>query len=219
MQGEASAVQNHPRMQSATTSVQDRQQQQQQQQHLQNMQTSFPMHGSGGSYHPLGGTNVSSSASSVKSQPHDFQIKQMPSQSGVPKFERPSPSIDPKGMQSSSLSTFTGNVALQQGSSNWKSSINKDQSSGPVSSSPYVKHEPIDHSNNQQNQSHTRGLQGLPSVSAGQTEQKFPPLGTPKDTSVEPLSPGVGLLNAASSGPSLTESPVTSLRDPHAQVI
>lgn len=244
MQGEASALQNHQRMQSATTAkfaeshsfpqlpqkgnsepshslpsaVQDRQQQQQQ--HLQNMQTSFPMYGSGGPYHPLGATNISSSTSSVKPQPHDFQMKQMPSQSGVPKFEMPTSSSDPKRMQSSSLSPFTGNVALQQGSANWKSSINKDQTSGHFSSSPYVKHEPIDHSNDQQNKSQMPGLQGLPSISAGQTEKKFPPLGTPKDNSLEPMSPGMGHLNAASNGPSFSESTsITSLEDTNAQVI
>ncbi|KAK4794487.1 hypothetical protein SAY86_012481 [Trapa natans] len=215
MQGESSSVQNHPRIQSAATPVQESQQQQLQ--HVQSAQSSFPVYASGGSYHSLGSTNVSSSVSSVKSQPHDFQIKQMPSQSGVPKLERPSPSTDPKRMQSSSLPVFSGNAALQQGSSNWKSSINKDKVSAPLPSSPDVKHEPADHYDDQQNQSHTRGLQELPTVSTGQAEQKFPPMGTPKDSAVGPLSPGIGLLNAASSGPSLTESPVISLEDPHAQ--
>ncbi|KAK4787251.1 hypothetical protein SAY86_011084 [Trapa natans] len=216
MQGESSSVQNHPRIQSAATSVQESQQQQLQ--HVQSAQSSVPVYVSGGSYHPLGGTNVSSSVSSVKSQPHDFQIKQMPSQSGVPKFERPGPSNDPKRMPSSSPSAFAGNAALQPGSSNWKSSINKDQVSAPLSSSSNVKHESIDHSNRQQNQSHTHGLQGLPTVSSGQTEQKFPSTGTPKDSAVETLSSGIGLLNATSSGPSLTESPVISSEDPLSQI-
>ncbi|XP_031399414.1 transcription initiation factor TFIID subunit 4b isoform X2 [Punica granatum] len=230
MQGEASALQNHPRMQSAPpakfseSTGQDREnssapiqglnKQQQQQQHPQNIQTSFPMYGSGGSYHPFGGTNVSGSASSIKSQPHDFQMKQMsnhqnmgPSQTGGigqamsapggPKFERPNSINDPKRMQSGSYSPFTNNVPSPQGSTPWKSSINKDQTSGPFSSSSY---ESTDQS-------------------AGQTEPKFPLSGTSKDNSLEPQSPGMSFLNAASTGSSLAESlPIASSEDPNVQV-
>lgn len=245
MQGEA-ALQKHPRMQSAATakftephsfpqlhqkvnsepshnlsstvhhrepsSSAPMQGLSRQQQHVQNMS----MYGSGGSYHPLGGTNASNSASSIKSKPGG--IGQPVGAPSVPKFERPNPTNDPKIMQSGSLSHFTGNVPLQQGSANWKSSINKDQTSGPLLSSPYVKHEQID--NNQQNKSHMHGLQGLPSFSAGQPEQKFPPLGTPKDSTVELQSPGMVLVNAASAGSLHSEPPpITSSEDPMAQVI
>ncbi|XP_031399430.1 transcription initiation factor TFIID subunit 4b isoform X4 [Punica granatum] len=157
MQGEASALQNHPRMQSAPpakfseSTGQDREnssapiqglnKQQQQQQHPQNIQTSFPMYGSGGSYHPFGGTNVSGSASSIKSQPHDFQMKQM----------------------------------------------SNHQNMGP---------------------SQTGGI-----------GQAMSAPGTSKDNSLEPQSPGMSFLNAASTGSSLAESlPIASSEDPNVQV-
>ncbi|KAL6995405.1 hypothetical protein U1Q18_005542 [Sarracenia purpurea var. burkii] len=51
----------------------------QQQQHLHFSQASFPVDGStGGSYRPFSGANVSSSASSLKHQPPDSQLRQGP---------------------------------------------------------------------------------------------------------------------------------------------
>ncbi|XP_048133439.1 transcription initiation factor TFIID subunit 4b-like isoform X2 [Rhodamnia argentea] len=247
IQGQTSALPQHPRMQPASTakfndsspsgqvhSTIDRNgpkageveripdsQFVQQQQHFQGMQT-FPKYGSPGGYHPLSGTNMNSSASSVKTQPNDTQMKQIPihqnlgsshpggstqamSLSTAPKFDRQHPNNDNKRTQSGSLPPFASNISLQQNSVPWKPSTTKDQSSGAFSSSAYVKHEPVDQSSDQQKQQ-LSSLQGLSSVSAGHLEQRIPISGTSRDNSFDPQSPGVGLLTPTSAGTSHQDS-------------
>ncbi|KAL4620359.1 hypothetical protein ACB092_06G148600 [Castanea dentata] len=88
-----------------------------QQQHLH-----FPpiYGGSGGNYHPNSVSNVNTSTSSVKPQPHDAQMRQISQHQNMsstqlggttqamsmPKFERPNSVNDPKRVQGGSLSHF-----------------------------------------------------------------------------------------------------------------
>lgn len=210
-------------------------QQQQQQQHFQNMPT-FPKYGSPGGYQPFSGTNMNSPASSVKTQPNDIQMKQIPihqnlgsshpggstqamSLATAPKFDRQHPNNDNKRAQSGSLPPFASNVSLQQDSVPWKPSTTKDQSSGAFSSSTYVKHEPVDQSSDQQ-KPQLSSLQGLPSVSAGHLEQRIPISGTTRDNSFDPQSPGVGFLTPTSTGTLHQDSLfATPAQDTNVQVI
>ncbi|XP_030458959.1 transcription initiation factor TFIID subunit 4b-like [Syzygium oleosum] len=205
-----------------------------QQQHFQNMQT-FPKYGSPGGYHPFSGTNMTSSTSSVKTQPNDTQMKQITihqnlgsshpvgstqamSLATAPKFDRQHPSNDNKRVQSGSLPPYAGNITLQQNSVPWKPSTTKDQSSGAFSSSVYVKHEPVDQSSDQQKQQ-LSSLQGLSSVSAGHLEQRIPISGTSRDSSFDPQSPGVGFLTPTSTGTSHQDSlSATPVQDTNVQL-
>lgn len=246
IQGQTSALPQHPRMQPASAakfndssssgqvhSTMDRNgpkageveripdSQFMQQQHFQNMQT-FPKYGSPGGYHPFSGTNMTSSASSVKTQPNDAQMKQIPihqnmgsshpggstqamSLATAPKFDRQHPNNDNKRAQSGSLPPFASNISLQQNSVPWKPSTSKDQSSGAFSSSVYVKHEPVDQPSDQQKQQ-LSSLPGLSSVSAGHLEQRMPISGSSRDNSFDPQSPGVGFLTPTGAGTSRQDS-------------
>ncbi|XP_030528566.1 transcription initiation factor TFIID subunit 4b isoform X2 [Rhodamnia argentea] len=189
----------------------------QQQQHFQNMQT-FPKYGGPGGVHPFSGKNVNCAAPSVKTEPNDLQMKQIPIHQNLgsiqpggaaqtmslvtaPKFNQQHPNNDNKIGQSSALPPFASNVPLQQNSVPWKLSTAKDQSSGAASSSAFVKHEPVDHSSNQQ-KPQLSSLNGLSSVSAGHLEQRVSIPETSRDNSLEQQSPGTGFLAPAITGTS-----------------
>ncbi|XP_030466584.1 transcription initiation factor TFIID subunit 4b-like [Syzygium oleosum] len=202
-------IRNGPKSGEVEQILESRLVQQQPQQHFQNMQT-FPKYGSPGGYHPFSGTNVNSAASSVKTEPNDLQMKQVPIHQSLgsiqpggaaqtislvtaPKFDRQHPNNDNKRGQSSALPPFASNVSLQQNSVPWKSSTAKDQSSGAVSSAAFVKQEPVDHSSNQQ-KTQLSSLHRSSSVSAGHLEQRVPILETSRDNSLEQQSPGTSFL-------------------------
>ncbi|CBI19420.3 unnamed protein product, partial [Vitis vinifera] len=107
--------------------------------------TPFTMYGSaGGNYHSYTGTNVNTSATSTKQQPHDSQMRQVPlhqnigsTQMGgtsqamnpmsVPKFERQSSVNDPKRVQGGSLPHPSNSSTLQQSSQQQKSQLSTPQ--------------------------------------------------------------------------------------------
>ncbi|KAL7175597.1 hypothetical protein ACSBR2_029236 [Camellia fascicularis] len=176
----------------------------QQQQHLHFSQSSFPIYGStGGNYgHPFSGTNVNSSAASLKQQPHDSQMRQGPvhqsigaTQLGtstqvmnvlnVPNFERQNPFSEPKRVQGGTLTHLTNNSTLQQNSVQWQSSTSKEQKNGALSSMTHVKQEPVDQGNEQQHKSQLSSPQGLSSFSPLQVERGNAITGTLEDETLE----------------------------------
>ncbi|CAA2999138.1 transcription initiation factor TFIID subunit 4b isoform X1 [Olea europaea subsp. europaea] len=133
----------------------------QQQQHLHFSQASFPTYGSPGSSYPP------YSATSLRQQPHDSQMRQATAHQNmnanqlgpttqamnmmnVPKFGRPNAFGEPKKMQPGALSHTNNNTTLQQNPVQWPSSSSKEQKIGVSSSMSYVKQEPVDQSNDQQ---------------------------------------------------------------------
>ncbi|KAJ4701641.1 Transcription initiation factor TFIID subunit 4B [Melia azedarach] len=201
----------------------------QQQQHLHFPQTSFSMYGTNsGNYHPYNGSNATPPGSSLKSHPHDSQMRQIThhqsmgsTQSGgasqpmnmmsVPKFERQNSGNDLGKIQGGSVSHFTNNSTLQQNSVPWQASANKEQS-GPLSSMTYVKPEPIDQGTDQQHKLVSSTPQGL---SAAQVEQGNTIPGTLKDDAVEKQSPRMGFSASTSIVPSNSVSPSTTQLDPN----
>lgn len=203
----------------------------QQQQHLH-----FPSaYGSTGSnYNPYSGM-TSSSAASLKAQPHDSHLRQIPHQNigpnhlggatqgmnviGMTKPDRQNSINDTKRMPGGSLSPIVNNTASQQTPNTWQTSTNKEQSSGLLSSVSYVKKEPNDLSTEQQHRHHLSKLQGLPSVSSSQIEpgngnqgalkDEFP-RGLPASTSMPPTT--------SSLLPSNSASPIISQMEPSGPV-
>lgn len=151
----------------------------QQQQHLH-----FPSAygSSGGNYNPFSGT-TSSSSSSLRPQPHDSHMRQIPPQSiglnhvggatqgsfGTVKLERQNSYSDPKRMPGGSVSPAVNNTASQQNLNPWQQS--NEQNSGMLSSASYVKREPNDLSTEQQYRHHLSKLHGFPSVNSAKTDQ------------------------------------------------
>ncbi|CAA2976054.1 transcription initiation factor TFIID subunit 4b isoform X1 [Olea europaea subsp. europaea] len=132
----------------------------QQQQHLHFSQASFPTYGSAGSSYPP------YSATSLRQQPHDLQMRQVTAHQNmnanqlgpttqamnmmnVPKFGRPNAFGETKKMQPGAVSHMNNNTTLQQNQVQWSSSTSKEQKIGVSSSMSYVKQEPHDQSNDQ----------------------------------------------------------------------
>ncbi|XP_057490165.1 transcription initiation factor TFIID subunit 4b-like isoform X1 [Actinidia eriantha] len=156
----------------------------QQQQHFS--QTSFPIDGNPvGNYHPFSGANVSTSASSLKQQPHDSQVRQGPVYQSIgatqlgtatqvmnvlsaPKFERQN---EAKRGQGGTLPHMTSNSALPYNSVHWQSSTGKEQKNGALSSMTYAKQEPVDQGSEQQLKSRLSFPQGLSSFNSVQVER------------------------------------------------
>lgn len=199
----------------------------QHQQQLHYAQASFTMYGgNAGNYHPYSGTNVNASTLSLKPQPHDSQMRQIPQHQNitfaqvggetqgvsvmtVPKLERQNSTSDPGRMQGGSLSHFANNSTMQQNSVTWQSSTNKDQNAGSLSSMAFVKHEPIDQATDQQQKSTLSNSQGLPSVSAAQVEPgNASSPGTSKDESLEKQPPRMGFSTNTNAVPSSSSSMV-----------
>ncbi|KAF7830561.1 transcription initiation factor TFIID subunit 4b-like isoform X1 [Senna tora] len=190
----------------------------QQQQHLH-----FPSAygGNGGNYNTYSGTT--STATSLKSQPHDSHLRQISHQNigpnhlggatqgmnviGLTKLDRQNSINDPKRMPGGSVSSVVNNTGSQQTSNAWQPSTNKDQSLGLLSSVSYVKKEPNDLSTEQQHRHHLSKLHGLSSVNSSQIEQGSGNLGTLKDE----FSRG---LPASTSMPPTTSSLLTSNSTP-----
>lgn len=232
-------LQQHPHLQQQQQQQQQQKQQQKQQlsqqqkQHMHFSQTPFTMYGNaGGSYHSYSGTNVDTSAASMKQQPHDSQMRQTSlhhnigsAQLGgtsqglnsitVPKFERPSSVNDPKRVQGGSLPHSSSSSTLQQSSVPWQSSTSKEQ----ISSMPHVKQEPADQTNNEQQQksqlSTPQSLSSFPSVEKGNT---IP--GILKDESLEKQASRTGFSSSMNMLPpnSVSSSMGTHL-DPNIPVI
>ncbi|XP_027355821.1 transcription initiation factor TFIID subunit 4b-like isoform X3 [Abrus precatorius] len=154
----------------------------QQQQHLH-----FPSaYGSSGSnYKPFSGS-ASNSTSSLRPQPHDSQMRQIPHQSigpnqlggatqgliGMVKLEQQNSFNDPKRMPGGSVSPVVSNSVSQQPSNSWQPSAHKEQNSGSFSSVSYVKKEPNDlFSTEHQHRHNLSKLHGLHSVNSAQIEQ------------------------------------------------
>ncbi|XP_059432111.1 transcription initiation factor TFIID subunit 4b-like isoform X2 [Corylus avellana] len=202
----------------------------QQQQHLH-----FPpIYGStGGNYHPYSGTNVNTSTSSVKPQPHDTQLRQISQHQNLsstqlggttqgmnmmslPKFERHNSINDPKRVQAGSVSHLANNSTPQQNSVPWQSSSNKEQYSAPSSSMAGVKQEAIDQATEQQHKPHFSHPQGLSCFSSAQLVQGNATPGIVKDETLEKQSSRMGLSTSTSMIPSNLVSPsMTTQLDPN----
>lgn len=183
----------------------------QQQQHLHFPPTSFPTYGSTGSnYNPYAGANINSSAQSLKQQPNDSQMRQVavhPSVGAtqamsVPKFEKQNTFSEPKRGQSGTFSHSTNHSTLQQNSVHWQSSTNKEQNNGALSSVHYVKQEPIDQANEQQQKSQLSSSQGVSSFSSVQLEQGNTVSGSLSDDSFEMQPSRMGFSASTSIVPS-----------------
>ncbi|KAE8666462.1 PXMP2/4 family protein 4-like isoform X1 [Hibiscus syriacus] len=177
----------------------------QQQQPLNFPQNSFGMYGSN-NYHTYSGPNVNTSASTLKLQPHDSQMRQIAHHQSMgpnpvggstqamnmmsgPKLERQNSSNDPNRLQGASLSHFSG------GSVPWQASPSKELNPGPLSSAAYVKQESVDQGADQY-RPHLSATQG---VSTTLVEQGNAVITTPRDEPGEKQSSRVGF-----STPSIT---------------
>ncbi|XP_024017042.1 transcription initiation factor TFIID subunit 4b [Morus notabilis] len=201
---------------------------QQQQQQLHFPQTSFGMYGgNSGNIHLYSGTNVNTSTLPLKLQPHDTQIRPIPQHQsvgsaqlggetqgsnmlGLPKLEKQNSINDPSRMHIGSLSHFASNSANQQKPAPWQPSTNKDQTAGPLSSTSYIKPEPVDQAIELQHKPSPPNSQGLPSVSAVQIEHGNMSSGTSKDESTEKHHSRMGFPTSASIVPSSSTSIVPS---------
>ncbi|XAR48409.1 hypothetical protein NMG60_11031229 [Bertholletia excelsa] len=201
----------------------------QQQQHLHFSQSSFPIYGSTGSnYHPFSGANVNASTASIK-QPHDSQMRQGPIHQSIgstqvgtatqamnaSKFDGQNSFSEPKRTQSGILPHSTNNSTLQQNSVHWQSSTGKEQKNGAISSMTYVKQEPADQGNENQQKSLLSSTQGMSSFSSLHAEHGNAVTGTLKDEAFEMQSSRVGLpASTTSVGPSnLVPSSLTAQQD------
>ncbi|GMI90634.1 TBP-associated factor 4B, TBP-associated factor 4 [Hibiscus trionum] len=143
----------------------------QQQQHLNFPQKSFSVYGSN-SYHTYSGSNVNTSGSTLKPQPHDSHMRQTAHQQSMgpnpvggstqamnmmsgTKLERQN-SNDPNRLQGTSLSHFSG------GSVPWQASLSKELNPGPS-----VKQESVDQGTDQ-HRPHLSSTQGAPTTLVGQ---------------------------------------------------
>lgn len=210
---------------------------QQQQQHFQYPQASLSVTGgsSGGNYYPYPGANVSSSSSTLKPQPHDSQMRQIPlhhsmgsTQLGgatqamhmmnVSKFDKQNSINDPKRMQGGSQTHFSNNSALQQNPVPWQAT-GKEQNSGHLSSVNTVKQEPIDQSNEQQNKPQLSSPQGLPSFSAAHFDRGSANSGTLRDEPSDKQPSKLGFPASSSMmPPTSVSSSMTTQLDPNDQV-
>ncbi|CAK9145852.1 unnamed protein product [Ilex paraguariensis] len=186
-------------------------------------QASFPSYGSaGGNYHSYPATNVNTSATSLKQQSHDSQMRQVSlhqtmgatqlgttramNMMSVPKFERQNCFSEPKRMQGGNLTHFTNDSTLPQNSVHWQSSTSKEPKSGALSSMTFVKQEPADQSNDQPHKSQLSALQGLSSFSPLQVEEGNAVPGTFKDESFDVQSSRMGFSTSTSMLPSSSVS-------------
>ncbi|KAM7520954.1 hypothetical protein LguiB_019916 [Lonicera macranthoides] len=144
----------------------------QQQQHLHFSQSSFPTYGgSTSTSYPYSGTNVNSSAQSLRQIPvhprmGETQLgttTQSMNTMSLPDFERQGSLSEPKRMQDGALSHLSNNSTMQHNSVHWQPSTNKEQKNGALSSMTYVKQEQIDQTNEQQQKSQLSTRQGLSS--------------------------------------------------------
>ncbi|XP_015576120.1 transcription initiation factor TFIID subunit 4b isoform X2 [Ricinus communis] len=204
----------------------------QQQQHLHFPQNSFSTYGSSsGTHHPYSGTNINTSGSSMKTQPHDLQMRQIShstmasTQIGgstptlnmvhVSKFERPNSVSDPSRVQSGSMSQYNNKSALPQNSIPWQAPTNKEQTSPLFPSTNYVKQEPLEQATDQQQKPQLSNPQGL-SAAPGEQGNAVPV--NSKEDSLEKPSSKVGFSNPSTAVPSNSVSPSIAIQpDPNIQ--
>ncbi|KAL3013244.1 hypothetical protein AAZX31_06G042000 [Glycine max] len=186
---------------------------------------------SGGNYNPFSGS-TSSSTSSIRPQPFDSHMRQIPHQSispnqlggstqgliGLTKLDQQNSFNDPKRMPGGFVSPVANNTTSQQTSNSWQPSANKEQSSGSFSSVPYVKKEPNDLSTEQQHRHNLSKLHGLHSVNSVQNEQgSSANQGTLKEEFSRGFPASTSMLHTTSSLlPLNSASPSVSQLDPSA---
>ncbi|XP_022937987.1 transcription initiation factor TFIID subunit 4b-like [Cucurbita moschata] len=142
--------------------------------HLQ--QKSFSMYGNSGNYHPYTGSSINASSLSSKPQTHEGHVKQIPQQ--APSLGRQVTINDFKRVQGGNVPHLHNNLTAQQVS--WKSSISKEQNTGPLSSMSYIKQQSSGQVS-EQNKPQLSNLQGLSSVSSMQVEHVKTTPGIGKD--------------------------------------
>ncbi|XP_050235742.1 transcription initiation factor TFIID subunit 4b [Mercurialis annua] len=201
----------------------------QQQQHLHFPQNSFPMYGgnSGGTYHTYSGTNINTSGSSMKPQPHDLQMRQMShptsgstqiggSTQAMNMMNMRPNSVTENRVQSGSMSQFTNKSAMQPLLVPHQLPTNKEQGSVPFQSINYVKQEPTEQSTDHQQKPLLSNPHGLSVVPA---EQGNVVIGNLKNEPLEKQSSKVGFPTPSSMGPSNSVSPsIPTQMDPNIQV-
>ncbi|XP_055962419.1 transcription initiation factor TFIID subunit 4b-like isoform X2 [Mercurialis annua] len=123
-------------------------------------QNLIPAYGSNNStFRPYSGTNANTSGSSMKSHPHDLQVRQISHSTtdttqiqrsiqgrnvmNVSKFEKPNSAADFSRLRNSSLSQSTDHLSCEL-------STNKGKIDAPFPSRNYVKQEPVDQDAKQQ---------------------------------------------------------------------
>ncbi|XP_023538301.1 transcription initiation factor TFIID subunit 4b-like [Cucurbita pepo subsp. pepo] len=144
--------------------------------HLQ--QKSFSMYGNSGNYHPYTGSSINASSLSSKPQTHEGHVKQIPQQ--APNLGRQVTINDSKRVQGGNVPHLPNNLTAQQNSVSWKSSISKEQNTGPLSSMSYIKQQSSGQVS-EQNKPQLSNLQGLSSVSSMQAEHVKTTPGIGKD--------------------------------------
>lgn len=162
----------------------------QQQQPMHFSQPAYPAFGSGSNHHPHSTTNTNSAAVTAKQQPHDLQMRQIPTHQSIGTAQLGAinqgknvmniPKFDPKRLHAAN--NVTNSLAVTQ------------KGGGP-SSMNYIKQEPTDQSNEQYKQ--FTAPHGLSSLSSVHPEQGNAISETLKDESFE-----MGLTVPASSIPS-----------------
>ena len=189
---------------------------------------------SGGNYNPFSGS-TSSSTSSIRPQPFDSHMRQIPHQSispnqlggttqgliGLTKLDQQNSFNDPKRMPGGFVSPMVNNTASQLTTNSWQPSANKEQNSASFSSVPYVKKEPNDLSTEQQHRHNLSKLHGLHSVNSVQNEQgSSANQGTLKEEFSRGLPASTSMLHTTSSSllPLNSSSPSVSQLDPSATV-
>lgn len=128
---------------------------------------------------------------------------------------RPSSVNDPKRVQSGSVSHPSSSSTLQQSSVPWQSSTSKEQ----ISSMAYVKQEPADQANEQQQKSQLSTPQSLPSFPAAQVDKGNAVPGILKDESLEKQASRIGFSSSMSMlPPSSVSSSMGTHLDPNVPV-
>lgn len=144
--------------------------------HLQ--QKSFSMYGNSGNYHPYTGSSINASSLSSKPQTHEGHVKQIPQQ--APNLGRQVTINDSKRVQGGNVPHLHNNLTAQQNSVSWKSSISKEQNTGPLPSMSYIKQQSSGQVS-EKNKPQLSNLQGLSSVSSMQAEHVKTTPGIGKD--------------------------------------
>lgn len=178
----------------------------QQMQHLHFPQSSFPMYGVSG-YNPYPGTNVSTSSTMIRPQPHDPQMRQVQLHQGfgstnadgtsqgmnvmnIPKVERPNSFTDPRVL-GSTMPNISSASSMPHNSVTWQPMVGKEQNIGALPSMGYVKQEPVDHTHEKQQKPANFTSQGPTFSGAVQSEQGKGGTGTPNDEVSDRQHPGV----------------------------
>lgn len=206
----------------------------QQQQHLHFSQSSYPMYGSG-HYHPYSGTNASTAPALVKPQPLDPQMRQhihpgfgstpvggttqTTNATSLPKFERQNSFSESQRVPSGSISQMPNNPTAQQSSTLWLPSAGKEQKAGSLSSIPYLKQEPVDQSNEQQQktqsmQNYEEPNDAFPTSISAHTNSVSPSMTDPVDAEVQGSQPTSAPAGAGNNAKAPSKKPSVGQKKP-----